>query len=83
MISHNLPLSLRDHSALPLIAGNDDLNGLFQILLNYSIPAAAYRPECRFVDDVGKLCTGCAGGRPSHCVKVDAVRHFHIFCVDF
>ena len=81
MICHDLLLPLGDHSALALIAGDNDLYALFKIRLLHNVTPHAHRTQRRLVHDVRKLRAGSAARRPGNRVEIDVICHVDILCV--
>ena len=66
---------------LLLIARDDHLDGLFHVRLGGEFPSVPDGAQRRFVDDVGKLRAGRAGGHPRDLLEVHVVGDFDLLCV--
>ena len=83
VVSHDALFVVGEDGILLLIAGNDYLDALFQVGLGHALAARAGRPQGSFVDDVGQLRAGSAGGHPGHGVEIHARGQCDLFGVDF
>ena len=62
VIGHNALLLVGEHPALLLVARDDHLHALLQVLLGGKLAARTHRPQGGLVDDVGQLRAGGARG---------------------
>ena len=81
MIGDDLFLMVRQDGILLLVSGDDHLDALLQIRLGHHLPAVAHRAQSGFVDDVGKLRAGSAGGHAGDHGKVHIGIYLHLFRV--
>ena len=72
-----------DDGAFALVAGDDDFDRFFQVLLVDFVAAHAHGAQGGFVDDVGQFGAGRAGRGAGDGVQVDVVFHAYIFGVYF
>ena len=79
VVCNNFLFFRRNHSALSLVACQNHLNALHQILLLYAIVPHAYRTQRRFIDDIRKLRTGGTRGCPCDCAEINSAFHLDIF----
>ena len=82
MVSDDLLLLVREDRVLFLVAGNDHLDALLQIGLGGKAAAVAHRAQRGFVDNIGKLCAGRAGGHARHLQEVHIVGDLDLFRVN-
>ena len=81
MVGDGRLLFVGQHRIFLLVARNDGLDALFEVLLVCNLAAASNRAERRFVDDVRKLCAGGTGGHARNRVEVYIVREAHLLGV--
>ena len=82
VIGNNLLLLVRKDRILFLIAGDHDLDAFLKICLCHVAPVFPYRPQRRLIDDVGKLCAGCAGRHPGDHREVHVLGKLYFLRVD-
>ena len=82
VVGHNALFRVGENGVLLLVACDDHLNALLQIRLGGKSTAIPNRPESSLVDDVGKLCTGGAGGHPGDVVEVHIVGNLNLLGVN-
>ena len=82
VVGHDLLLLVGEDPALFLVAGDDHLHALLQVLLGGVLPPRPHRPEGGLVDDVGQLRAGGPGGRLGDGLKVHVLRQADLLGVD-
>ncbi len=83
MVGDDPLLLIGEDAALLLVARDDDLDALLQVLLGDILPFFPDSPESRLVDDVGELRAGSACCGPRDRLEIDIVRQLHLRSVDF
>ena len=82
MVGHDALFLVGEDGVLLLVACDDHLDALLKVSLRHALAARADSPQSGFVDDVGQLCAGSAGGHPGHGVEVDAGGKRHLLGMD-
>ena len=82
VVGDDLLLLVGHDGVLLLVAGDDDLDALFQVCLRGKASAVAHGAQRCFVHDVGKLRAGSAGGHARDLVEVDVLGDLDLLRVD-
>ena len=82
VVRHDLLLLVGEHPALLLVARNDHLHALLQVLLGGKLPSRPYRPQGGLVDDIGQLRAGGTGSSLGDGFKVHVLRQTDLPGVD-
>ena len=82
VVGHDFFLLVGEHPALLLIARDDHLHTLLEVLLGGKLPPTAHRPEGGLVDNIGQLRAGGPGRRLGDGLKVHIFCQADLFCVD-
>ena len=61
-----------------MISGNNHFNGFFHIRLGCKLSAGTDSPQCRFIDDVGKLSTGGTGCHSGYSSEIHIIGNFDL-----
>ena len=72
----------RKHCVLALVARHHHVYGFRQVFLCDDAAVALDGAQRGFVDKVGKLCAGRAGGGPRHGLIINVVGHHHVLGMD-
>ena len=82
VVGHDLLLVLGEHGGLLLLAGDDHVDGLGEVLLGHAVAAEAHGAQGGLVDDVGEV--GSRGARRGlgDAGQVDGALHLDVVGVD-
>ena len=83
VVGDNLLLLIRQNCVLLLVSCDNYLNTLLKISLGHIPPAFPHCSERCFINNIGKLGTGCSGRHTCNRCKVNALIQFHFSRMDF
>ena len=83
MVSHDPFLLVTENPVFLLLTGDDNLNGLHEILLGHHGTSRLDRTEGRLIDHVGKIGTHGSGGRQGDLLKVNGIIHEYVLRMYF
>ena len=83
MIGYHLSLLFGKNGILLLITGYDCFNTFFQISLCNDCTVVTNCPQCCFIYNIGKLCTGCTGCHTCNRMEIHIIRYLNLSCMHF
>ena len=82
MIGNNPFFLIGKNGVFALITRNYNFDAFFKVGLRNKLSAGTYGMKCGFVDYVGKLCAGGAGGHSCYCGEIHIGFKLDFLCVN-